>query len=250
MIKYFVVADAHGFFTELQLALKEQGFDKDNPHHVFVSLGDLLDRGSQPAECLQFVNDLPKDRKILIRGNHEDLIEDLMERGFPLSHDIHNGTAATLLKLAGERSDIFSAYAADYMNVIEKVQGYPPLNEYLKSTVDYAEIGDCILVHGWIPMIEYSPDKDWRKGDWKSARWYNGMEMWSKGYRIPDHTIICGHWHTSYGHEKLHGKILERVDPERFVPFVDDGIVAMDATTVLSGKINCIVIEVEKEDVG
>lgn len=250
MVKYFVVADVHGFFTELEIALKEQGFDRNNPHHVFVSLGDLLDRGSQPSECLQFVNSLPEDRKILVRGNHEDLIEDLIERGTPLSHDIHNGTAATLLKLVGERSDIFSVYAADYTKVLEKIREYTPLYDYLRSTVDYAEIGDSILVHGWIPAVEYSPDGDWRRGDWKSARWYNGMEMWGKGCRVPGCTIICGHWHTSYGHEKLHGKLLERVDPERFAPFADDGIIAIDATTALSGKINCIVIEVEEEDVG
>ena len=76
MKKYFIVADVHGYFDILNQSLKEAGFDENNPEHFFVSLGDLLDRGKQPRECLQFVNSL--ERKILIRGNHEDLMEEMI----------------------------------------------------------------------------------------------------------------------------------------------------------------------------
>lgn len=40
--KYFVVSDVHSYYKELMKALNENGFDKDNPSHVFVSCGDLL----------------------------------------------------------------------------------------------------------------------------------------------------------------------------------------------------------------
>ena len=76
---YYIVADVHGFFDILKEALDNAGFDKNNPGHIFVSLGDLLDRGKQPRECLQFVNSL--ERKILIRGNHEDLMEEMIAEG-------------------------------------------------------------------------------------------------------------------------------------------------------------------------
>ena len=66
MKKYFVVADVHGFYDEMIKALNENNFDINNPDHIFISLGDLLDRGRQPRECLDFVNNLPDDRKILI----------------------------------------------------------------------------------------------------------------------------------------------------------------------------------------
>ena len=68
MKKYFVVADVHGFYTEMIEAINKEGFDIENPDHIFVSLGDLLDRGQEAEKCLDFVNSLPKDRKILIIG--------------------------------------------------------------------------------------------------------------------------------------------------------------------------------------
>ena len=48
MKKYFVVSDVHGFYDEMKKALDNAGFDIANPDHIFVSCGDLLDRGRQP----------------------------------------------------------------------------------------------------------------------------------------------------------------------------------------------------------
>lgn len=80
MKTYFIVADVHGFYDEMIKALNGARFDVNNPMHIFVSLGDLLDRGSKPLQCLRFVNSLPEDRKILIKGNHEDLMEEMIAR--------------------------------------------------------------------------------------------------------------------------------------------------------------------------
>ena len=77
-MKYFCVSDVHSFYTETMRALKLAGFDETNPNHTFVSCGDLLDRGDESREILQFVNRL--ERKILIRGNHEDLMEEAIKR--------------------------------------------------------------------------------------------------------------------------------------------------------------------------
>ena len=67
----FVVSDVHSFYGEMKQALDKEGFDKDNKDHIFVSCGDLLDRGPDSVKCLEFVNGLDDDRKILILGNHE-----------------------------------------------------------------------------------------------------------------------------------------------------------------------------------
>lgn len=40
--KLFISSDIHGFFDEWSVALKEAGFDIDNPDHIIVVLGDLL----------------------------------------------------------------------------------------------------------------------------------------------------------------------------------------------------------------
>ena len=46
----FVVADVHSFYDEMIAALDGAGFDPANPDHIFVCLGDLLDRGDKPLE--------------------------------------------------------------------------------------------------------------------------------------------------------------------------------------------------------
>lgn len=73
-MKYFVISDIHSFCDEMITALKSAGFEENNPEHTLISCGDLLDRGDKSIETLRYINALP--RKILIRGNHEDLLED------------------------------------------------------------------------------------------------------------------------------------------------------------------------------
>ena len=261
-MKYFIFADIHGFYNLFEKQLKEVGFDKDNPEHIFVSLGDLLDRGNYPRECLRFVNSLPKNRKILIRGNHEDLIEEAIKRKYFLSHDYHNGTVGTCISLAPNstsEADLFQSLKED-----------KDLQTYLNSLVDYYEDDRNIFVHGWIPCKykretkQYFYNKKWRQGDWASARWINGMEAWKQGVRVTvdndtaDKTIYCGHWHTSWGHHFLHNygeeflsqtktyllDSLEATHPFAcFDPFIDTGIVALDGCTAFSGKVNCAVVD-------
>lgn len=266
MKKYFIVSDVHSFYNEMMSALDEAGFDVTNENHIFVSLGDLLDRGPDPIKCLEFVNNLPKDRKILIRGNHEDLIEELIERNEFWSHDDWNGTTGTCFKIFGDGFGL-----ATDEEILDVVHQYEPLNVYLKSCIDYYELGDNIFVHGWLPLRPYAiengsilsykegvPD-DWRNGDWRTARWYNGMDKWRKGITIPNKTIYCGHYHASWGNSNIHNdgkEFLERIETMYIDPvtgrwephvnyhtFRDNGIVSLDACTVVSGFVNCEVIE-------
>ena len=74
-MKYYVVADVHGFYTELIAALDEKGFFKDKEPHKLIVCGDLFDRGQEAVALQAFIVDLmKKDEVILIHGNHEDLI--------------------------------------------------------------------------------------------------------------------------------------------------------------------------------
>ena len=276
MKKYFVCSDIHSFYNLWMKALQEAGFEKDNPNHILIHCGDLLDRGEDPEECLNFVNNLPTDRKILIRGNHEDLIEECISRGYFLGHDIHNFTHDTACKLTGK---VFNE-DTDY-EILDALQEYEPLWIYLDSCVDFAEVGNNIFVHGWIPyeseMID-DPEKegyvvinryiadDWREPykDWASARWLNGMDCWDRGIRLPGKTVYCGHYHCSWGNSNLHNdgvEFLEEIetyyiDPEtgkqnpyiNWNPFKDEGIVALDACTAYSHIVNIEVIEVNEDE--
>lgn len=73
-MRYFVTADIHGYFDEFIKALNEKGFDPHNSNHRLIICGDLLDRGRQPAQIIDYVLK-NRDSIIVIRGNHEDLMQ-------------------------------------------------------------------------------------------------------------------------------------------------------------------------------
>jgi len=238
--KYFVVSDVHSFYDEMMVALSDSGFDAANPNHIFVCLGDLLDRGPKPIECLTFVNSIPRDRKILIRGNHEDLLDDYFARGSFRMHDMSNGTMETVRLLAG--CEEYTYWHGGYKDCLDTARNNPLLREYFFCLQDYAEIGQYIFVHGWIPSRETSFETDWRQGNWREARWMNGMEQWRHGNLIKGKTIVCGHWHTSWGHSVIEKRGSEFGADADFSPFVHEGIIAIDACTAYSHKINCFMV--------
>ena len=241
MKKLFIVADVHGHYCEMWKALVEKGFDINNNDHIFVSLGDLLDRGQEPLECLRFVLCIPKERRILIRGNHEDLYEGIFNRGYFASHDIHNGALITFRLIHGDMLE------REQRTIINSVKEHPLLKQYLDETVDCYETEKSVFVHGWIPCYHFynttvnidNPND----ADWHDARWINGMEAWHNGSRKDGKTIYCGHWHTSYGHSIIDNKCSEFGEDAIFEPFVKEGIVALDGCVAYTKKVNCYVLE-------
>ena len=273
MKKFFVVSDVHSFYNELEKALNNAGFDKDNKDHIFVSCGDLLDRGPDSLKCLEFVNSLQDDRKILIFGNHEELLQEAIYRGFFRSHDYYNHTNETVYQLTGINPDIENSnYYIDRTALLD-MRTNELWGEYRTKLINYYETNKYIFVHGWIPTkkefytyIDKSTnlnkvdqkmvyDKNWRYdvASWDEARWLNGMAMWKLGVKEPGKTIICGHWHSSYGHAHFHndGREFEKNEMGDIIsnhkPFYDAGIIALDSCVSYSGFINCIVLEVEDE---
>lgn len=256
-MKYYVVADIHSFFDELIVTLTEKGFFTDPESHKLVVCGDLFDRGTQALELQEFILDLlSKDRVILIRGNHEDLTLDLLngwsKHSYLQYHHHTNGTINTVLQLTkSNQSDL--NHNPD--SIGSKLLQSPYIQTIIPAMVDYFETPHHVFVHGWIPCtaINFAPHQTryayidgWRnahKKAWDSARWTNGMEAAYGGVVEPGKTIICGHWHCSFGHSHYEGKGGEFDHDPDFTPYYGAGIIALDACTALSRKVNCIVID-------
>ena len=202
---------------------------------------------------------LEKDKLIYIRGNHESLMEDCLYRRFPYDHDKKNGTEKSIIDLAPNAKDFYDACL-----VVEE-----KMKLLLDKAVNYFETKNkYIFVHGWIPLtckdnlpIYYSRNRnfeynaDWRNAhysEWEQARWLNGMDMARKGFIEPGRTIICGHWHCSYGHMMddmaKNGPfdcIDEFGDTAIWEPYYGDGVIAIDRCTVHTGQVNVLVLEDE-----
>ena len=80
---------------------------------------------------------------------------------------------------------------------------------------------------------------------WEKARWINGMLAWAQAMRIEGKTMVCGHWHTSWGHAHIHGTCPEWGPTANFSMFKDKGIIALDGCTAYTGKVNVYVLEVD-----
>ncbi len=262
-MKYYVVADIHGFYTPLMVALKEQGFFEDKEPHKLIILGDLFDRGHEALELQDFILDLiEKDEVILIRGNHEDLtvefvknIHRWMTTSVYYTHHGSNGTVDTVLQLTG--MDAMEAIIQPE-KCASRMERTPYFKVFMPMMKNYFETKNYIFVHGWIPCGVvgkgtsewdiFNYQEDWREqGDskWDAARWYNGMLAASKGVIEEGKTIVCGHWHCSYGHSYLEGKGSEFGDDADFTPYYGKGVIGLDACAGATKKVNCIVIEDE-----
>lgn len=78
-MRYYVTADVHGYFSELNVALAEKGFFGDKEPHKLIICGDIYDRGTEALELQNFILELMlREEVILIRGNHEDLALELL----------------------------------------------------------------------------------------------------------------------------------------------------------------------------
>lgn len=254
-MKLFVLSDVHSFYEPMMAALEKNGFDINNPDHRIVVCGDLFDRGPDARKVLNFMQKLNSlNRLVYVGGNHEELLFQCLQevvrgQGVSYHHD-SNGTTDTICQITGLNRYDLSFRLFDLQKFYDDIT---ELTDFISDcAVDYAEIGDYIFVHGWIPCNPYSGkiEENWREGDWDSARWYNGMSAWHNGARVPGKTIVCGHYHTSWGHSHLNQDRKEfpaknRKDWQKsFEPFVDDGIIAIDACTAYTGFCNCLVIEV------
>ena len=256
-MKYYVTSDIHGFYDEFISALDEAGYFSDNGPRRLIVCGDIFDRGPGAVRLQAFIAEqLDKEQAILIRGNHEDLamemIED-MQHGYIRYHHNQNGTTDTVCQLLGlNPRELFQ-------NLPEKAEQFrstPFVSRIIPAMADYFETERYIFVHGWIPcdmsrpafsqFPEYHPLEDWRNSPalkWQEARWTNGMEAARSGVLEPGKTIVCGHWHSSFGHSVYEGRGSEFGSDADRTPYRAEGIIALDACTALSGKVNCVVLE-------
>lgn len=236
-MRYYVISDTHGFYTETVNALAEVGYFADTEPNKLIILGDFFDRGAEAKEMQEFILDqMAGNKVILIRGNHEDLFLELANKDNGMAYNQHltNGTYDTALALTGMSKN--EAYV-NYL-LAENMRKTPFYKEIIPSTIDYYETENYVFVHGWIPEID-----NWRNANpsqWEDARWINGMKAVKRTNE--QKTIVCGHWHCSYGHSKR-DNTPEFGEGANFEPYYRKGIIAIDACTAYSGKVNYIVLE-------
>ena len=228
-MKYFIVSDIHSFCSELKSALWKAGFNKRNKDHTLIVCGDVFDRGSETVELYKFLTSIPKKRCILIKGNHELLYEELLEKSFPESHDFSNHTVDTFCQIAGYDPEILTPkywrkfddvpherIRQAWQKILTEVK-QSPVTAWLQSDrwKYWHEVGNYIFVHSFIPLkkldcmpayytynrkFEYF--KDWRETannfELEDATWGCPYQQYIDGYFKEEaangKVLVCGHW--------------------------------------------------------
>ena len=287
MKRYFIASDIHGFFSIYKDALDENGWDINNPEHILIICGDIFDRGDDTLKMYEFLKSLPKERRILIRGNHEYLLRALVKRKDFYDHDISNGTLISLLQLNNFR---YTNFDLKYFLYAEP-NGWGHIKDCLKKCytskitkecldwifsdewVDYYELGNYIFTHAFIPVnlgvninlyrpiyadLSYMPD--WRNADkqaFEEATWGCPWKLFDAGLFDEEikynKILVCGHWHASDFH--LHYETKKHLvdtgegwkEIPNYTPYIGKNLIAIDACTAVSGKVNVIIFE-EQED--
>lgn len=248
MPKFFVTTDAHGNFDAMKKALDEAGFDPWNSEHWLISLGDNFDRFHQNVEVMHYLQRLP--RKILNKGNHESLLQDLCERGYYYSHDLSNGTFDTVCEFGG--ADLGRSFEECCIITEQRTK------DFIYSMRNYFETKNFVFTHGYLPVNcddgmpmyhrrnrKFSKKENWREAsayEWEQARWLNGVEMVHNGFGI-EKCVVVGHWHASWGRAQYEGKP-EWGEEADFSPYYyKDKLIMVDSCVAYTGKCNCLVIE-------
>lgn len=239
-MKYFVVSDTHGFTTLFRRAVRESGFERGNPDHMLVHLGDCFDRGYENVEMLDYLDTIKN--KIMIRGNHEDLLLNVLDTRKIGLRDLHNGTDITVAQFFGQES----ISNEGKVSTAEDPETERRIRDFIGGMLNYYETANYVFTHGWVPLDTEADDgpavrQDWRDAGeytWEGARFLEWQQTYAKNLTIPGKTIVCGHRPAAFGYYFDPSR-----EPDDFSAFRGKGVIAIDASTMRSGKVNLIVIE-------
>lgn len=262
-MRYFIISDVHSYYTLMINALRDKGFDETNPEHKIILDGDAFDRGNESKEMFSWLKDMiAKDKLIYIRGNHEDLLLELLIKGKPEMHDITNGTYSTIMQLGdspvGQDRDALLKDKIYYMDLFDDLhEQYPEYKKALEkvklsgiaefienNSIPYFETEHYIITHGGLPQgkkdLKLVSDLTWER-----ARWVNGVQVFLRSRLKRGKTLVVGHWHCNWYRDR------NKPEEEKWKDFSiehitkknGDDIYAIDACTAFSDQVNVLVIE-------
>lgn len=171
----WVVGDLHGCYTNLMKKLETIGFDTKKD--LLISVGDLVDRGTENVECLELIT-FPWFRAV--RGNHEQMmIDGLSERG-NVNHWLFNG-GGWFFNLDYDKEILAKALA-------HKADELPLIIELVSEGKKY------VICHADYPCDEYEFGKpvDHQQVIWNRERISNSQDGIVKEIKGAD-MFIFGH---------------------------------------------------------
>lgn len=240
-MKYFVFSDIHGRCFLLKQALKDAGFDAANSDHCVIGLGDYFDRGPESKEVMEYLMSLPN--KVLLMGNHDLYLIEMIRRGWIAKHDAHNGVLETL---ASFNPDMTKAEIVEHQEKAIKTIVEAGILDFFKSMPYYFKTKQFIFTHAWLPNyipFEQAPDFVWQEAI--QAFGYNlFLDQIQNSLVVLAETgrrLVLGHWYTIYLRKFVANDYAENLHDIWYYK----NIIAIDGCTEVSRQVNIFTFEDE-----
>ncbi|WP_448562208.1 metallophosphoesterase family protein [Trichothermofontia sp.] len=163
-----VVGDVHGHYDGLMHLLEQVALGSDDQLYF---LGDLIDRGNQSAQVVEFVR---KQGHACIRGNHEQMLLD----AFP-GHKVAVSALQAWLYNGGHTT--YESYGSQVTLLLEHI-------DWLRTLPLYIDLGEFWLVHAGVdPRLPIAAQTS-EEFCWIREEFHGITEPY-----FPDKTIIVGH---------------------------------------------------------
>jgi serine/threonine protein phosphatase 1 len=197
--RIYAIGDVHGCADQLEqlLAAIEVDHEAREPaQHTVILLGDLLNRGPDPARVIEQARRLvASGHGRLVRGNHEELFV-LASRGDHRATRVllANGGATTLTSFGLTQEDIASGNYHDLAALLKQRIARDVL-AFLESAEDKILIGDYLFVHAGVrpgvPIAEQeSADLRWIREEFLDSREDHGAVV-VHGHSIVETVVEC-----------------------------------------------------------
>lgn len=233
MKTYFVFGDPHNEFSILKTALLKAGFDDNNETHILIGLGDYFDRGEETIDMYNYLFLMhQKNRAILIKGNHDEFIEELWLGKDQSFNMYNNGFLITANQFAGTN---YSARAArmlqDEMSTKIKTN-YPQLFDFIRNMRLQFQLGFYNFSHGGYSL-------NYNTNIWFVDNWCNTPIFIDQYPNTEKLIYVFGHWHA---HELCQdfGIVAEIGDYFQYKAFI-----GLDSVVNYTKKMNILVLECE-----
>lgn len=171
-----VVGDVHGTYKTLQALLKKYPSDQK-----FCFVGDLVDRGPQSIDVVQFVMD-NYDRIKCVRGNHEHMMLDFYARGGRMKmNEIWLANGGRVVEAAYDRR---SQKLVDHLDFIGQLPWYLEFEDCKDEDGRHLLVSHSIAVHTSLDELVANESLIW-------------------GRHFPNYDISGGRWYNVFGHTPL-----------------------------------------------
>ena len=204
----------------------------------------------EKSEVYEYLKSLG-DQAICLYGNHDKFLQDFLEGPTTMFNYIYNGFDKTLDSFLGqtaaypmylllhkaEGNDLWHSFAKEAKDEINVT--YPDLLKWVKERPYYFETKNYIFTHG---MID-GECEDWHNPNipWKECIWAKPKDFLND-IKNTDKKVVVGHINTGliremfYNGDGKDNSIFERPDGK---------VIGLDTCTILTKKINILVIEDE-----